>query len=98
MGNFKANEQPLDKNALDELIKFSGYSVDMILKYETSPENGGAFYIYVRYNKNQIIRQVYSQRKSPRSFKSVERAIDWGKKIGFRSVILNIDYQSYPDI
>src|SRR5690606_41621884 len=89
------NEKPLDKNALDELIRFSNYTVDMILQYV--PEDRGYFLIYVKYHQNQIVRQVYTQRNAPRKFKDLQRAINWGKRMGFRSVSLTIEYNNYPD-
>jgi hypothetical protein len=91
----ETNEKPLDKNGLDELIRFSGYTVDMILQYV--PEDSGSFLIYAKYHQNQIVRQVFTQRNTPRKFKDLHRAIDWGKKIGFRSVSLVVEYSTYPE-
>jgi hypothetical protein len=93
--NVETNEKPLDKNALDELIRFSGYAVDMILQYV--PDDKGYFLIYAKYHKGQVTRQVYTQRNTPRKFKDVQRAIDWGKRIGFKSITLSIEYTTYPD-
>lgn len=91
----ETNEKPLDKNALDELIRFSGYTVDMMLQYV--PEDNGGYLIYAKYQHGQVVRQVYTQRNTPRRFKDLQRAIDWGKRIGFRSVALTIEYNTYPD-
>ena len=93
--NIETNEKPLDKNALDELIRFSGYDVHMILQYVQ--EEKGTFLIYAKYHNGQVTRQVYTQRNTPRKFKDIQRAIDWGKRIGFKSVALSIDYSTYPD-
>lgn len=93
--NIETNEKPLDKNALDELIRFSGYDVNMILQYDSEEEGG--YLIYAKYHNGQVTRQVYTQRNTPRNFKDIQRAIDWGKRIGFKSVTLVIEYQSYPD-
>lgn len=91
----ETTEKPLDKNALDELIKFSGYTADMLLQYE--PDDGGYYLIYAKYQSGAVVRQVYTQRNSPRKFKDLRRAIDWGKRIGFRYMTLNIDYREYPE-
>lgn len=92
----ESNVRPLDKNALDELIRFSGYKVDMILQY--SPEDQ-AYLIFAKYHQNQLTRQVFTQRNTPRKFKDIGRAIIWGKRIGFSSVSLVMDYGAFilPD-
>ncbi|HHF0534541.1 TPA: hypothetical protein ACPHXL_003502 [Vibrio alginolyticus] len=95
--NIETNEKPLDKNALDELIRYSGYDVHMILQYVRDEDDKGIFLIYAKYHNGQVTRQVYTQRNTPRNFKDVQRAIDWGKRIGFKSVTLTIDYSGYPD-
>ncbi|EJG1004483.1 MULTISPECIES: hypothetical protein [Vibrio] len=94
--NIETNEKPLDKNALDELIRYSGYDVHMILQY-THEEGKGVYLIYAKYHNGQVTRQVYTQRNTPRNFKDIQRAIDWGKRIGFRTITLTIDYGVYPD-
>lgn len=88
----ETTEKPLEKRALDELV-LSGYAVDMLLEYV--PDDGGCYLIYVKYHQGQVTRQVYNQRNKPRNFRNIERAIDWGKRMGFRSVSLYIDYDSY---
>lgn len=95
--NIETTEKPLDKNALDELIRYSGYDVHMILHYTQDNEGKGFFLIYAKYHNGQVIRQVYTQRNSPRNFKHIHRAIDWGKRIGFKSVSLIVDYSYYPE-
>jgi len=88
----EVNESPLDQKTLDEIIGRSGFIADMILQYSSDIEG---YNIYVRYNQGRITRQVYTQRKQPRSFKDLQRAIDWGKTIGFNTVSLTIDYSDY---
>jgi len=95
--NIETNEKPLDKLALDELIRFSGYDVHMILQYMHDGEDKGTFLIYAKYHNGQVTRQVYTQRNTPRNFKDIQRAIDWGSRIGFKSVSLTIDYSAYAD-
>lgn len=97
MTYMEPTEQPIDKDGLDELIKYSGYRVDMHLRYE-KPNNAksGYYIIFAKYHQGQVVRQVYTQRQSPRNFKNLQRAVDWGKKIGFSSICLNIDYTIYP--
>ena len=93
----ETTEKPLDKSALDELILYSGYKVDMVLEYEPDESGGmGRYLIYAKYHQNQVIRQVYTQRDTPRNFKDPQRAIEWGKSIGFRSVCLHVDYEKFP--
>lgn len=96
--NIETSEKPLDKNALDELIRYSGYDVYMILQYVRNKNEKGFFLIYAKYHNNHVTRQVYTQRRTPRKFKDLQRAIDWGKRIGFKSVTITIDYSGYPDV
>lgn len=93
---FEANEKPIDKMTLDELIKFSGHKADMILQYNEENEKG-YFLIFVKYGSPCIVRQLYTQRKKARRFFDLKRAINWGKKVGFNSVSLNIKYSEYSD-
>lgn len=93
IANIKPTEKPLEKNALDELISRSGYKVDMILKY--SKNEGGKYFIFVKYNQGQVVRQVYTQRNTPRAFKDFKRALDWGKRIGFNSVSMSLSFEDY---
>jgi hypothetical protein len=96
--NIETNEKPLDKITLDELIRYSGYDVHMIMQYVLDDENKGMFLIYAKYHNSQITRQVYTQRNKPRSFRDAQRAIEWGKRIGFKSaMIMPIDYGNYPE-
>jgi hypothetical protein len=55
--NIETNEKPLDKNALDELIRYSDYDVHMILQY-TQEEGKGVYLIYAKYHNGQVTRQV----------------------------------------
>jgi hypothetical protein len=90
----EAKNKPLNKILVDEFISFSGNSLDMILQYV--PEDKGYYLIFSKYpNKN--LRQVYTQRNTPRKFKDLQRAIVWGKRMGFRSVTITIDYDLYID-
>lgn len=86
------NHLPIDLRSIQELI-ISGYEIDMVLDFDPDIS---AYLVYVKYNKNQITRQVISQRQYPRQFKDLSRAVDWGKRTGFRSMILRIDYENYP--
>lgn len=78
------NDKPLDKSALDELIKFSGHTLDLILEF--NPDEGGFFLIFTRYEQegSSITRQIYTQRSAPRRFKNFQRALRWAKDLGFR--------------
>lgn len=82
--SIKTNDKPLDKSALDELIKFSGHTLDVILEF--TPHDGGAFLIYTRYTQDgkRVTRQIYTQRSAPRRFKNFHRALKWARDIGFR--------------
>ncbi|PCS24024.1 hypothetical protein [Candidatus Enterovibrio escicola] len=95
--NIETTTKPLDKNMLDELIRYSGYDVHMILQY-TPGEGKGVYLIYAKYHNEQVTRQVYTQRNTPRNFKDIKRAIDWGKRIGFVTITLTIDYAVYPGL
>lgn len=88
------NEKPLDKVALDELIQYSGFKVDLILQFS---EEDDAFLVFAQYQQNHLIRQVYSQRNTPRKFKDVGRGIHWGKRMGFQKAQVYVNYQEFPE-
>jgi len=93
----EATKQPIDKNALDELIVYSGYKVDMLLQYERPEgQKNGHYIIFAKYHQGQVVRQVFTQRQTPRNFSNLQRAVDWGKRIGFATICLSIDYTKYP--
>ena len=90
----ETKNKPLNQGHVDEFISFSGSSLDMILQYV--PEDKGYYLIFSKY-PNKVVRQFYTQRNTPRKFKDLQRAIIWGKRMGFRSVTITIDYDSYID-
>ena len=91
----ETKNKPLSQSLIDELISFSGNTVDMILQYV--PEDKGYYLIFSKY-PNKTVRQVYTQRNTPRKFKDLQRAIVWGKRMGFRSATITIEYSAYLDL
>lgn len=101
-------DDPLDLKGLKILID-EGIKIDMLLQYtvEQIPIAGarknskqkfvseGSFQIFARYNHPYIIRQIYTQRNHPRKFKSLERALSWGQKVGFRSANMTLNFHDY---
>ncbi|WP_287962422.1 hypothetical protein [Alcanivorax sp.] len=94
--SIETTDSPVDKKILDELMKECS-DLELILNHEIDEKGGSLYELYVTYHNGKKIRQIYSQRGNPRSFKDVHRAIDWGKSFGFNSVHLSINYDSYPD-
>lgn len=45
----------------------------------------------------EVVRPVYSQRNNHRHFKSLSRALDWGKKTGFVTFNVHLDYDTYGE-
>lgn len=87
----ETNENPIQQDDIEVLLD-AGFKCDLILDFDMETN---AYLIYIK-NKT-VIRQVYSQRKKPRLFKDIKRAIDWGKKLGFKTVSTTINYSDYPD-
>lgn len=91
----------IEQKRLSQLIA-AGYTLELILTHSKGApkiaKNGSAievnqYFLYVKYN--DTIRAVYTQRQEPRCFTNIERALDWGKRIGFSSVKLELDYGNY---
>jgi hypothetical protein len=81
----ETNDKPIDQLKLEELIR-TGIGADLILEYLPEVEH---YNIYARYHavgKKVIVRQIHTQRKNPRTFKSLPIAIEWAKKLGFKSI------------
>lgn len=91
-----ADEMPLDKVGLDRLIQLSGMKIDLLIRCD--PDDSGSFLLFAKYYQNQITRQIYTQRNTPRKFRSLERAVEWGRTMGFRSVNMSMDYSEHPDV
>ena len=89
----ETNEKPVQQEEIENLLG-AGFNFDLILDFDLDKN---AYLIYVKYHNKKIIRQVYSQRKRPRAFKDIKRAIDWGKKLGFKTVSTTINYSVYPE-
>lgn len=89
----ETNEKPIQQEDI-EILLGAGFNFDLILDFDLEIN---AYLIYVKYHNKTVIRQVYSQRKKPRAFKDIKRAIDWGKKIGFKTVSTTIKYSDYPE-
>ena len=90
----ETTEIPINITTLDELIKQSCFEVDVMLSYD---EESDSYEIFVKYNEGNIIRQVYTQRNTPRNFKNLDRAVAWGKSMGFKSLCLNLDYKIFRE-
>ena len=104
--DIEPTEGPLDLKGLKILIEDNGYKVDMLLQYQlqeskatkkgkTEIPTKGAFLIFAKYHQPQIIRQVITQRNQPRKFKNLDRALSWGKFVGFRTAQLAINLDDY---
>ena len=89
----ETNEKPVQQEEI-EILLGAGFDFDLILDFDLEKN---AYLIYVKYQNKKIVRQVYSQRKKPRSFKDIKRAIDWGKQLGFKTVSTTINYSDYPE-
>ena len=76
----------IDQNTLNELVNFSSDEVEVILKKECDSDE------YLVFIKNAgDVRQVHTQRDTPRSFKDLTRACSWGKSLGVKTTVLEAD-------
>lgn len=90
--NSGSDGEPLDILQLEEIVN-SGQPLDLVLCYQD-----GAYYIWARsfLGSLAINHPIFAQRKTHRKFKDLSRALDWGKREGFRSAELIVDYADYP--
>lgn len=80
----QTNDEPLDMKALDELIKLPSLNIQLIVQPDTDDDGKLVYYLFAQYG-GKIIRQICGQRKQPRKFKDIQRALAWGKRVGFGS-------------
>lgn len=89
------SSEPLEQRSVLELVN-EGYSIDLILEQKIDRYGTNQYYLYAKYRN--AIRPIYTQRSTQRSFANLERALDWGKRMGFANASLVIDYSEYPDV
>jgi len=87
-----SQNDPLEQKQVSDLIH-AGYVVDLVLQHEVNELDQNQFFLYAKYRSN--MRPIYTQRNAHRSYTNLERAVDWGKRMGFRQVSVTIDYSSY---
>lgn len=94
----QTSDEPLDMRALDELIKLPSLNIQLILQPDTEDDGKVIYYLFAQYG-GKTIRQIFNQRKQPRKFKDIQRALDWGKRVGFGAwkVVGTGNYSEYPD-
>jgi len=88
------DEEPLEQRNVSELIG-AGYSLDLLIQYKLDESGVGQYYLYAKYRNH--LRPIQTQRNAHRCYSNIERAIDWGKRMGFKWMSLNIDYSKFPD-
>lgn len=77
--------QELMQTDLESLIRSYPAGIQLILKYD---EVEAMYYLYYALNNDDSFkqRQIFTQRKKPKTFKDISRAIEWGRSLGFASV------------
>lgn len=88
------NEEPLEQRNVSELIG-AGYSLDLLLQHKLDETGASQYYLYAKYRNH--LRPIYTQRNAHRAYTNLERAVEWGKRMGFKWVSVNIDYSKFPD-
>lgn len=88
-------EEPLEQRNVLELIN-AGYSLDLLLQHKLDEAGASQYYLYAKYRNH--LRPIHTQRNAHRAYTNLERAVDWGKRMGFKSVSIAIDYSKYPDV
>ena len=61
-------------------------SVELVLKYEQKHRMYEVF-VLVLDDKDAEEQRLYTQRKDPKTFRDLHRALHWGERQGFSSVI-----------
>lgn len=89
--NIKTDEIPVEQREIIKLVE-RGHEIDLILDHKKT-ETDNNFFLYIKYRDK--LRPVFTQRNTHKSYSSIERAVEWGKRIGFRWLILNVNYKFY---
>ena len=82
-------DDPVGQAEIDELIA-KGYAVDLLIQNGEVIDGQNQYYLYVKYRGN--LRPVYTQRNAHRAFNNIKRAVDWGKRLGFKYGSISIDF------
>lgn len=93
--SIQTTDGPMDTKILEELAKEVA-DLELILHHELDDKGNSQYIMFATYHSGRKVRQIIGQRGSPRKFRDVHRAIDWGKDSGFKSVSLSILYDGYP--
>lgn len=88
--DFDHCEDEISTTEISILLKNSSYKIDLILYYS---EEYKAYQLFVAYDK--MFKKVMTQRKKPRTFKLLDRCVEWGKKQGFKTIRVHLDYDKY---
>lgn len=59
--------------------------VELVLRFDRESQ---MYWVYLRVDEEESpVQQLYTQRKDPKTFKDISRALAWGELQGFSSVI-----------
>ena len=89
-----SNDDPIELRDINALIK-TGFVLDLLLQHKEEDDKN-IYYLYAQYSSH--IRPIITQRNSHRSFASLDRAIEWGKRVGFKNAFLSIDYSLFSTV
>jgi len=90
-------DEPITEAELKILISVSGFAVDLVIQpVDGEGERGWA--LYAAYNSGKVVRKLYAVTQEPRHYLSASKAIQWGVKMGFRSISLYAEKDSYGKI
>lgn len=80
--------QELMQKDLESLIKSYPAGIQLILRFDDST---GDYLLFFALNNadgssSGNVQQIFTQRKKPKTFKDISRALEWGRTQGFASV------------
>lgn len=86
--NFDSAGEPISERELKGFCKLP-IPVDLFLDYKVDDDDHGAFYVYVKYDKENV-HPLHTIRKSQRSFRNLDRAVKWAKELGVRRISMDL--------
>jgi hypothetical protein len=88
------NEESIEQKHVLRLIE-AGQAIDLLLQHKVDDAGMNQYYLYVEYRNH--LRAVFTQRNTHRCYNNLDRAVEWGSRIGFASVSLHLDYKKYKE-
>lgn len=94
----------IEQKKVSDLIN-AGFSLELLMRQSVAPKKIpksddpdsepeiNQYFLFVRWKDK--VRPIHTQRGEHRSFTKPERALDWGKRLGFSKATLIVDFGDY---